>query len=133
MTSVDISVWLPVLLFILVHIHWTRPSSRIWTISRKQHSHTSVNHPVSRDLYKEFSTAAMTSERTLENQARYLKKMCSSTYFGKWKKIFFIYYLLYLYVVYSSFKNNQLRMNQLTVILNWCVMEHFFYHWTLLV
>lgn len=43
------------------------------------------------------------------------------------KEDFFIYYLLYLYVVYSSFKNNQLRMNQLTAILNWFVKEHYFF------
>lgn len=67
----------------------------------------------------------MTSERTLENQARYLKNVFVNL-FWKMKEDFFIYYLLYLYVVYSSFKNNQLRMNQLTAILNWFVKEHFF-------
>lgn len=68
----------------------------------------------------------MTSERTLENQARYLKNVFVNL-FWKMKEDFFIYYLLYLYVVYSSFKNNQLRMNQLTVILNWFVKEHYFF------
>lgn len=68
----------------------------------------------------------MTSERTLENQARYLKNVFVNL-FWKMKEDFFIYYLLYLYVVYSSFKNNQLRMNQLTAILNWFVKEHYFF------